>query len=63
MDASNESFAVMILGAVLGGVAGTVYLAGVIRWAVSGTRFYQLRHAEKRHLEIINLLECIVDKE
>lgn len=43
-------------------LAVMVYLAGVIRWAVSGSQFLQLNRLYRQNSEIIDLLEVIADK-
>jgi len=44
------------------GVASMIYLAGVIRWAVSGVQLVQLDRLQRQNNEIIDLLEIIADK-
>lgn len=51
-----------ILGFIVAGVAGMLYLAGVIRWAVSGSQFLQLNRLRRQNTEIIEILELLADK-
>jgi hypothetical protein len=43
-------------------VACAIYLAGVIRWAVSGAQIVHLDRLQRQNREIIDLLELIADK-
>jgi Flp pilus assembly protein TadB len=56
------SAAARIVGIILMAVAGMVYLAGVIRWAVGGARLTQLDRLERQNTEIIDLLEIAAAK-
>lgn len=48
-----------IPGYIVLGIAGMLYLAGVIRWAVSGSHFLQLNRLQRQNAEIIELLKLI----
>jgi FAD/FMN-containing dehydrogenase len=44
------------------GIAGLLYLAGVIRWAVSGAEMVQLNRLHRQNIEIIRLLKLIASR-
>lgn len=52
-----------IFGFIIIAVTGMLYLAGVIRWAVSGSQFLQLNRLHRQNNEIIELLELIANKD
>ena len=49
------------VGFVGGCIAGMLYLAGVIRWALSGSQLIQLNRLHRQNIEIIDLLEIIAN--
>jgi len=49
------------IGYVGGCIAGMLYLAGVIRWALSGSQLIQLNRLHRQNMEIIDLLEIIAN--
>ena len=48
-----------IAGFVFIGIASMVYLAGIIRWGVSGCQFIQGNRLQRQNIEIIELLKRI----
>lgn len=52
----------VVFGIIVLGIAGMLYLAGVIRWAVSGSQFLQLNRIQRQNVEIIELLKLIATK-
>ena len=57
LTADNGAFGFVVVG-----IAGMLYLAGVIRWAVSGSQFLQLNRLQRQNGKIIELLELIADQ-
>jgi hypothetical protein len=55
-----QSVAIGLLGL---GIAGMIYLAGVIRWSVSGAYFIQMDRIHKRINRVIELLEKLVEQD
>ena len=51
-----------IFGFVVLGIAGMLYLAGVIRWALSGSKLLQLNRLAHQNAQIIELLKVIAEK-
>ena len=52
-----------VFGYIIIGIAGMLYLAGVIRWAVSGSQLLQLNRLQRQNVEIIKLLKMIAHKD
>lgn len=59
---ANRSVAAAVFAKIILAIAWFVVLAGVIRWAVSGSNLFQLNRMHRQNLEMLDLLEIATDK-